>query len=311
MMNKVYSLIALAILFVFSGFLAPKSVFAQAFPPQNGPYGPQIYGDPMASFGQYPVTYSPSNTPPYSAPLPYIDYSHPTIPPQLPIVYGQAGQVGPNPESTSAPIPADNGSIFGTIFGRNKVSATSTIKADLTEELNSKGLALGTTSGSMCAKDTIEYLVLFKNINKDTITNVAIRVYLPQSIVFTRSTQGVYSLYDNTVTVFIGTLLPGATGEFMVDGTVSNTAPTSAARAEMVYTLNQTQNMVTSYAFQTDDTCTNSRLAGYAGGAGFFPTTLIGWIVLSIIACAIIYFTRFFKKKKEEERLRMHPVHAH
>lgn len=284
--------------------------------------GPQIYGNPVGGTFAMPMTYSSSNEAPYSAPVPKIDYSGTFTSPGLPTIYGNNGAAIISNTNTTSPTSntsqnAGNESIFGNLFGnkktfdsQEKVSTTN----DLTVSLNTKGLALGSSSGSLCTKDEIEYLVLFKNITKGILSNVAVRMYLPDEVVFKQTSMGNYSAYDHSVTAFLGTLQVNQSGQFIVTGSVVKNEITSVARAEMVSTkIDGAQDMVVSYAFQNDQGCNdrNSNLAGFAGGSGFFPTTLFGWLILSIILCAVIYFARFFRKKRLEETHGHHPVIAH
>lgn len=311
----------------FIAFFGVPQTHAQAC---NGPCtpgspqtGPQIYGNPQGGGFAMPTTYASSNEAPYSAPIPKIDYSQTFVSPGLPTIYGNNGQgiVSNTNNNTSTNSTAnqntENTSIFGGLFGNKKTFGSqenTVIENNLTASLNTKGLALGSSSGSFCAKNEVEYIVLFKNITKGTLSNVAVRMYLPDEVVFKQTSMGNYSAYDHSVTAFLGTLQSGQSGQFLVSGSVVKSEINSVARAEMVYTkIDGTQDMVISYAFQNDQDCDgrNSNLAGFAGGSGFFPTTLFGWLILSIILCAVIYFARFFKKKKLEEAHGHHPVIAH
>jgi hypothetical protein len=171
--------------------------------------------------------------------------------------------------------------------------------------VNSKGLALGSNNLS-CTGTKNDYLILYKNITGVPITNTAIRLSLPDGIVPTNTSGGSYSERDNTVTFFVGTLVPNQVSQILVPTQIHNTVR-GVARAEMVYTLpDQNQNMIVAYVFG-DTGCNGSNLGASAIGStrntNFLGGTLLGWIFLALFVSAFIYLIRFFLVRK--------PAHGH
>jgi hypothetical protein len=163
--------------------------------------------------------------------------------------------------------------------------------------VNSKGLAMG-SNGSVCTSTEQEYLILYKNITGVVLTNTAVRISLPSGIIPTNTGGGSYSERDNTVTFFIGSLAPDATGQILIPTRKSGVV-SGVARSEMVYTLpDQNQNMIVAYSFDNEN-CTGSNLGanafnGASSGGNLFGGTLLGWIFLALFVSAFIYLVRFF-----------------
>lgn len=254
-----------------------------------------------------PTIYTP-NTPrpepyqPYTVILPtqYVSSGPSYAQPQI------ISASNPNPTTTNT-TSFSNPFLSSTTFGSGS-SRNDQVSQDVLRDVETKGLGLGTNSAGLCINDTVEYVIIYKNITKSTITNAAIKVTLADGVKFKNASSGTYAESDNSVTTFIGTLSVGQEGRIYITGV--NTTVTSTqkvTRAEFVYTLpDQTQNNVVSYVFHGEGACRESPLAGFAAGAGgFFPTTLAGWIVLTLLICAIIYLTRYFMKKDDT-----HDAHA-
>jgi uncharacterized repeat protein (TIGR01451 family) len=145
--------------------------------------------------------------------------------------------------------------------------------------------------------DTITYLIHYKNISTATLSNVVLNVILPSDVTFTQSTQGVLTT-NNTVAVALGTLSREEEGTITIQGVVSPTAnPGSSliATATLAFTTpSNGQDSAIAYALNTVSV-RQSSLAGLAlFGYGFFPSTLLGWILLLGILILIILIARHY-----------------
>lgn len=213
---------------------------------------------------------------------------------------------GTNSTATNTTDSNNNDSIFGNLFGNKKTTTFSNgssdgINADanLRALVNSKGLAMG-SNGLACGTNSGQYLVLYKNITNQSLTNAAIRISLPDGVTPADTTTGSYSERDNTLTYFIGSLAPNQEGQILIPVKTSTTT-SGVARSEFVYTYpNQTQDMVVSYAFG-NNTCTNTNALGASviGSGGFLGGTLLGWLFLALLVSAFIYLVRFFLIRKD------------
>lgn len=229
------------------------------------------------------------------------------------------GVVSGTPTNTSGSgtsnTGSENESIFGNLFGTKKSTTFSNgtsdgvnTDANLRALVNSKGLAMG-SDGLACGVNNGQYLVLYKNITNQALTNAAIRISLPDGVSPTQTSTGSYSERDNTLTYFIGSLAPNQEGQILVPVKTTGTV-SGVARSEFVYTYpNQVQDMVVSYAFG-NSSCVNTNNAlgasAIGSGSGFFGGTLLGWLFLALLVSAFIYLVRFFLIRKEA-----HAAHGH
>ena len=144
--------------------------------------------------------------------------------------------------------------------------------------------------------DTITYTVHYKNISTATLSNVMLNVILPTDVTFTQSTAGVVTT-NNTVAASIGTLISGQEGVVMIQGIVNPSATpgnTLIATATLSFTTPSFgQDSAVAYALNTISS--RNSLAGLAlFGYGFFPQTLLGWILLLGVILLIILIARYF-----------------
>lgn len=224
--------------------------------------------------------------------------------------------------SSSTTEDTSNNGIFGggSLFGGtknvfssgNSNSSGATLDQNLKATVASKGLAMGSNTTGSCSASNVDHVVLYKNITGQVITNVAVRVSLPDGVEPTGTNTGSYSARDNTITYFIGTLNPDQEGQIYINGKrVSSATNSNVARSEFVYTLpDQNQNMVVAYAFGGGN-CTGSSSAlgasALGSGTSFFGGTLLGWLFLALLVAACIYLVRFFLSRPKA----VHNAHAH
>ena len=150
--------------------------------------------------------------------------------------------------------------------------------------------------------DTIDYTVNYQNISTIPLSNAILDVELPNGVTFKRSTLGVLTT-NNTVAVTLGTIPPNASGSLIVEGTADGVKAGDSliATATLSFTLPSTaQDSAIAYAVNTVGSNNNAGfLAGLAlFGTGFFPTTLLGWILLIGLILLVIELSRRVQKKK-------------
>ena len=126
---------------------------------------------------------------------------------------------------------------------------------------------------------------------------------LPAGITFQQSSQGVVTT-NNTVVTNIGTLNSDQQGTFSVVGVAQdqNLLNTNlVANATFSFTNpDQSQNSVVAYTMNTIglvNQTTNNNLAGFAFGSGFFPTSLLGWVILIGIIIVLVLMSRMLINK--------------
>jgi len=130
------------------------------------------------------------------------------------------------------------------------------------------------------------YAVTWQNISTQTLRRVVVRVLLPADFNFQTADKGSFTTEDNTLTYNIGTLIPGQTGNlFLVAdaGLTLREGELKVVVANLVYTdQSNAQGNALAYATHTV-TRTPSQLGASIFSAGFWPTSLLGWLLLLLL----------------------------
>ncbi len=150
-------------------------------------------------------------------------------------------------------------------------------------------LEITATPLSVREDDCVTYVIIYKNISKSSLRNVSITVKLPESVDFTSSSSG--TLFKD-----IGILKAGDMGVFTVMGTVNDIGRDReplVTTATMNYTLsNGSQDSVIAYATQNLDKADESHSGSSFWGDGFFPSNILGWLILIFAILIIVYLIR-------------------
>ncbi len=144
---------------------------------------------------------------------------------------------------------------------------------------------------------TIDYFVSYKNVSGENLRDVVLSVLFPKEMEFVSTSAGYFSAENNTVVVNIGELFPQQEGSVRISVRILETAEinkTLVVTAHLAYTIvsNNTQEEV--FAYEKDDLLNaGTAVTGTAlFGAGFWPNTLIGWLILLLILILIIFAIR-------------------
>lgn len=156
--------------------------------------------------------------------------------------------------------------------------------------------------------DTVMYNVNYKNISGGELKDATLNVILPSGVTFKQSTMGVLTT-SNTVATHLGTIPKDATGTMTIQAIVDHATrgDTLLATANLAFTTSgNTQDSVVAYEMNTVANNQNSSLTGLAFfGGNFFPTTLLGWVLLIGLIILIIIIIRRISDKPAQ------PVPAH
>jgi uncharacterized repeat protein (TIGR01451 family) len=148
---------------------------------------------------------------------------------------------------------------------------------------------------TVAPNDNINYTVTYKNTSEKVMKDVVVRVVMPNDIDFVSSSVGNYSDEDRTVSVNIGTLQAGEEGIITLAGKVSADAADQdvlVTTASIVFTGTAgTQGDALDYAL-VDVAAKNLLPAASIFGSGFLPSTLLGWMVLLLIALGLVMLGR-------------------
>lgn len=153
-----------------------------------------------------------------------------------------------------------------------------------------------------CVGNIVNYLVAYKNISGKTLNNVVLQVLLPQDVEFQSSNPGIYNAADHTITLAIGALIKDQSGTMNVTGVVLRSAINRSlivATATIAFTnpVNDAQESATAYGLGNTANCASNSLAGLAfWGTGFWPSTLIGWLILLLVLLLLVYLALLVRR---------------
>ncbi len=162
----------------------------------------------------------------------------------------------------------------------------------------------------MCIGGEMDYTVTYRNISGQTLQNAVLRINHPKELTFINSSRGDYEVVDRTVTIALGDVAPGQQGTVQVRARVNTEAITgnlAVTTATVVYTntVTRAQEDAIAYSLITvSPDCPNAGnvLGASAFGIGsFFPTTLVGWLLLILIILALIVIGRQLYKRREQQ----------
>lgn len=187
--------------------------------------------------------------------------------------------------------------IFAPSSTSNSTSPTNTAVAATT----SSGVVLSITNKSdkVYVGDIVDFTISYSNGTNKKLSNVGINITLPQGFSLVQTTKG-QTISPTMTSINVGTLAPGQsdsvflqakvgsdvslTNTLVTNGTMSFTNPNGSNDSTVGYVLNHAGGVAT--------------LGGFSLGAGFFPTTILGWIMTILIILAVILTIRRISKAK-------------
>ncbi len=203
-----------------------------------------------------------------------------------------------------------NGQIYrGSIISFTTPTANTYVPPVVTTTVN-YGVGTGSSLVSLSINDQFQtvapgdiltYIISYKNISVLTLSNATLNVVLPEGVTFRQASAGMYTT-SGTVIVPIGTLLRDQEGTMNIQVAVNATVnPGSALVATATLTsTTPARAQDTAIAFDTDTVYVNQNVnnfGAFAFGSGFFPTTLLGWILLIGLIILIIIIARYYNNR--------------
>ena len=164
--------------------------------------------------------------------------------------------------------------------------------------------------------DTVNYMVNYQNVSNSSLSNVVLHVILPTGLTFKQASQGIPTT-NNTIETTLGTLAPNAQGVVTITATADSSlvAGNSLVTTATLSFLNsaKAQDSVVAYATNTvSGTAGANLLAGLAlFGAGFFPTSLLGWILLIGLILILVFVSRYYFHRGNAARIASVPPVTH
>lgn len=199
-------------------------------------------------------------------------------------------------KNTSSSTGATSGLSFANIFkssgtSKNSAMLQSIVKTGGYGFQNGVGLSITNSHARVVSGDTFDYVLQYSNGNSRTLRAARIMIQLPDQYTFASATDGstVYTEGDNIVTVYIGSI--GGNESGTVTFTARAIGPNNQAvktRANLVYTGGSVS------AIDTDTYVGGSQsvLGASVFGAGFFPQTFFGWLLVILILILLVIAAR-------------------
>ena len=174
--------------------------------------------------------------------------------------------------------------------------------------------------GNLVSGEIVHYKITYKNLADTRLSEVLIKVTLPQEIVLVGATAGNYDLGTRTLTLNQDTVDPYTEGVIMITANVQKDAPVGKTVITNVYAAytvpgTHTQDEVTAYvvgsimpnaAISAQDTGAK-KVIGQNSAQGFMPNTLIEWLALLAIMFIIFILGRsVYASYKDDEGSKHH-----
>ena len=143
---------------------------------------------------------------------------------------------------------------------------------------------------------TVDYTVTYANGSSKKLTNVGLSLVLPEGMTLVQTTQGRMT-NPTTIQADLGTLAAGQTGSIFIQANVGSvsTQETLVTNGTLTYTYpNGTTDSTVGYVLNHGE---GGALGGL--GIGFFPTTVLGWLITILIILALILVIRRIIKSQD------------
>ena len=174
-------------------------------------------------------------------------------------------------------------------------------------------LTINTNQEVVGKGEVVNFTVLYKNEGEANLTNVVLRVILPAGMTLDGSDLPGFTQDKNVLTWGLGSLAPKASGQFNLRARVEGELPadlklTTSAVANYFDAFSERQRDVNSYKTITVDpnkkidasVSGNTTNVAASGLAGFFPSTLTGWLLLILLLVILaVLIKRAFDSRQD------------
>ena len=159
-------------------------------------------------------------------------------------------------------------------------------------------LRITNSESSFKEGEKVRFNITISNTGTTSARSGRVTVTLPSEYEFSKSTDGSFDKQDNELTIRLSTLAGGSSKTISVDARVSGVRKDDSVTTRAVLTFSKAGVSHTVRASDTDDveTASGNILGASVFGAGFFPQTLTGWVMLIIIITALIFVIRRYSK---------------
>lgn len=162
-------------------------------------------------------------------------------------------------------------------------------------------LMITNNQDDVSAGEDLTYDVTWENISGRRLEDLLLEVNFPTALRVVDIGDGELDRQGNRVIIEIESLEARETGETSIDtkvrGTLRNGDPV-VARAIIAFENPLTEARENAIGYDSDEYDANGGLGAFLFGAGFFPTTLAGWLIIILIILGIIYVARRYMRNQ-------------
>ena len=176
---------------------------------------------------------------------------------------------------------------------------------EVIEVLDDQNIEINTDKKDLQINDYVNYIITFKNNSSENIENIKITIQLPEGIDF-RESDFVKETDNNTIIFEAGVLVSGESKNINIVGKINPSASSKdilITTAIMSYTEANSGLEKNAVAYVTNNVIGSLGLeANSIFGAGFLPSTFIGWIALIFIIILILAIARKMYKNYADKK---------
>lgn len=162
-------------------------------------------------------------------------------------------------------------------------------------------LTITNEQDSVSAGEDLVYDVTWENISGRTLRDLLLEINFPEGLQITDIDDGDIDRRANSVIVEIPELLNREEGETSVEVTVRGgfrDGDPVVARAILAFENPINQAQENAIAYDSDEFDSDGSLLGaFLFGAGFFPTSLAGWLLIILLIILLMLLVRHYMKK--------------
>lgn len=169
------------------------------------------------------------------------------------------------------------------------------------------GLEIDSNLDKVAVGDIVTFTVSYKNVSGKDLKNITLRVELPKEMSFRKTTLGDYSKSNHSVLVSVLEMPKGIKGEFIIIAEVLKDAANQnilVASLEGVHNhpnIEGAQVNSVNYAIMEVERGNSNLTASTFSLGKFFPTSVLGWLLIVLIIFLIILIARKISRDKEEQ----------
>ena len=220
---------------------------------------------------------------------------------------------------------AGSNSDFVTVSVRGRVLGTTTVKALPSSYLlvtssvdRNRPIVPTLDNTNPCPGDDVNYSITYQNVGNASLKNLVLRVDLPREVDYITSIPNPSTVSGQTLVFNLGTLNANAEGTVKIQVRVRNDAMPGANLnfpATLTYT-DATGAMQSVSANVNASVClptvvvnndnlnadANLSLGANVFGAGFLPTSILGWLLLLILILILVLLAKYLFGQSFEKR---------